>query len=201
MINAQVGRMAALSIITVSCAALAGCSSGPSPSQQAQSSSASVLAASKKVHSELGSVRIAFSASIIGGLFQCGTSDELATGKGANAVQYTASQLWTLLKPGSAPLATLGGDIVKKLDAEGWHLRTAPPPNPESPAAATYVGRSNGLDMRLLEIINPASPGLREEVSIDVSASCFNAGSSASSVSFLNQYDQNIDEPRPAAAP
>jgi hypothetical protein len=193
--------MVALSIVTVSCAALAGCSSGPSPSQQAQSSRASVLAEAENVHSELGSVRIAFSAAILGGLFECGTSDELATGKGADAVQYTATQLWTLLKPGSASLATLGSDIVRKLDAEGWHLRTAPPPNPESPAAATYVGRRDGLDMRTLEINNPASPGLREEVSIDVSASCFNAGSSASSVSFLNRYDQDINEPRPSAAP
>jgi hypothetical protein len=201
MTNAQAGRMAALSIITVSCAALAGCSSGPSPSQQAQSSRALAIAAAKNVHSELGSVPIAFSATITGGLFECGTSDALATGKGANAVQYTATQLWTLLKPGSTPLATFGSDIVQKLDAEGWRLRTAPPPNPQSPAAATYVGRHNGLDMRLLEINNPASPGLREEVNIDVSASCFNAGSSSSSVSFLNKYEQNIDEPRPSSAP
>ncbi len=201
MANAQVGRMAALSIITVSCAALAGCSSGPSPSQQAQSSRASALAAAKNVHRELGSVRIAFSATITGRLFECGTSDALATGKGADAVQYTATQLWTLLKPGSVRLATLGRDIVQKLDAEGWHLRSAPPPNPESPAAATYVGRHNGLDMRLLEINNPASPGLRVEVSMDICASCFNAGSSASSVNFLNRYDQDIYEPRPSSTP
>src|ERR1700677_4016859 len=131
MANVQVGRVAALSMITVSCAALAGCSSGPSPSQQAESSRASALAAAKSVHSELGSVRIAWSATITGGLFECGSSDELATGKGANAVQYTATQDWGLLKPGSVPLATLGHDVVQKLDAEGWHLRSAPPPNPE----------------------------------------------------------------------
>jgi hypothetical protein len=51
-----------------------------------------------------------------------------------------------------APLATLGYDIVQKLEAAGWHLRSAPTPNPESPAAATYVGRRKGLDVRLLEI-------------------------------------------------
>jgi hypothetical protein len=193
--------MAALSMITVSCAALAGCSSGPPPSQQAQSSRASALAAAKNVHSELGSVRIAWSATIIGRLFECGTSDKLATGMGANAVQYTASQDWGLLKPGSVPLATFGHDIVQKLDAEGWHLRSAPPPNPESPAAATYVGRRNGLDMRLLEINDPNSYSLGEDVSIDVSASCFNAGSASSSVNFQIKYNQEINEPRPSPAP
>ena len=125
--------MAALSMITVSCAALAGCSSGPSPTQQAQSSRASAMAAAKNVHSELGSVRIASSVLITGNLYPCGTSDELATDKGAYAVQYTASQEWFLRKPGSVPLATLGRDIVQKLEAAGWRLRSAPTPNPEPP--------------------------------------------------------------------
>jgi hypothetical protein len=199
MTAAQVSRVAALSMVTVSCAALAACSSGPPPGQQAQSSRASALAAAKNVHSELSGVRIAWNAVIAGGLFLCGTSDGLATSKGPNAVQYTASQDWTLLKKGSVPLTTLGHDIVQKLAAAGWHLRSAPTPNPESPVAATYVGRRNGLDMRLLEMNN--NPGLGALVSIDVSASCFNAGSSSSAVKLMDGYQENIEEPRPSSAP
>jgi hypothetical protein len=199
MAQAQVGLVLALSMTVASCAALAGCSSGPSPSDQAQTSRASVLAAAKNVHGELSGVRTAWSALITGGLFLCGASDELATGKGPNAVQYTATQEWTLLKKGSVPLATLGYDIVQKLDAAGWHLRSAPTPNPESPAAATYAGRRNGLDVRLLEIND--NPGLGAVVSIDVSASCFNADSSSAAVKLMHGYIDDIEEPRPSSAP
>jgi hypothetical protein len=188
-----------LSMALASCAALAGCSSGSSPSKQAQTSRASVLAAAKNVHSELSGVRTAWSAVITGGLFLCGASDELATGKGPNELQYTASQEWTLLKKGSVPLATLGSDIVRKLEAAGWRLRSAPAPNPESPAAATYVGRRNGLDVRLLEIND--NPGLGAVVSFDVSASCFSADSSSAAVKLMHGYNDDVEEPRPSATP
>lgn len=195
-------RMAALSMITVSCAALAGCSSGPSPTQQAQSSRASALAAAKNVHSQLGSVRIASSVLIAGNLYPCGTSDELATDKGAYAVQYTASQEWFLLrKTVSVPLATLGRDIVQKLEAAGWRLRSAPTPNPEHPAAATYVARRDNLDIRLVEFDNPAGGDLAKSVTIDISSSCFNAGSSSTELKLQDGYDQQIDEPFPSSTP
>jgi hypothetical protein len=187
------------SMALASCAALAGCSGGASPGQQAQTSRASVLAAAKNVHSELSSVRPAFSASISGRLYLCGTSDEIAARKGPHALQYTASQEWTLLKKGSVPLATLGADIVRKMDAAGWHLRSAPTPNPQSPAAATYVGRRKGLDMRLLEISD--NPGFGALVSIDVSASCFNTDSDSAAVKLMQGYSATIDEPRPSSTP
>lgn len=188
-----------VSMALASCAALAGCSSGPSPSKQAQTSRTSVLAAAKNVHTDLSGVPTAFSAVITGGLFLCGASDELATGKGPNALQYTASQEWTLIKKGSVPLATLGSDIVRKMDAAGWRLRSAPAPNPESPAAATYVGRRKGLDVRLLEIND--NQGLGAIVHIDVSASCFNADSSSAAVKLMREYNENIEEPRPSSTP
>jgi hypothetical protein len=198
MTNAQVGRVAALGLITVAGFALAACSSGPSPAQQARSSRTSTMTAAKNVHGELSSVRTVFSAEITGGLFLCGTSDAHAAGKGPHAVQYTASQEWTLVKKGSEPLATLGQAIVQKLDAAGWHLRTAPTPNPEAPAAASYTGRRDGLDMRLLEMNN--NPGLGALVSIDVSASCFDTGSDSAAVKFMDTYGgDNIREPRPSA--
>ena len=191
-----------LSMALASCAALAGCSSA-SPSKQAQISRASVLAAAKKVHSNLSGIRTAFSTLINGELFTCGTSDELATSKAATALQYTATQEWTLLKTGSVPLATLGHDIVQRLDAAGWHLRSAPTPNPQAPAAATYVGRRNGLDMRLLEISGDRDdPAFGAAVVIDVSsASCFNASSSSAAVELMQRFRVSIQEPRPSSAP
>jgi len=200
MTNAQVGRVAVLGLITVSGLALAACSSGPSPTQQARSSRTSAMTAAKTIHRQLSSVGTAFSAEITGGLFLCGSSDAHAVRRGPNAVQYTATQEWTLVKKGSEPLATLGRSIVQKLDAAGWQLRTAPTPNPESPAAASYTGRRDGLDMRLLEINN--NPGLGGLVTIDVSASCFDTGSDSAAVKFMDTYGgDNIREPRPSATP
>lgn len=199
MAQAHAGRVVVLSMALASCAALAGCSSA-SPSKQAQTSRASVLAAAKKVHNNLSGIRTTFSTLISGELFPCGTSDELATSRAATALQYTATQEWTLLKTGSVPLATLGHDIVQRLDAAGWHLRSAPTPNPQAPAAATYVGRQNGIDMRLLEI--NGDRGFGAAVSIDVSsASCFNAGSSSAAVKLMNGFRVSIQEPRPSSVP
>ena len=155
-------------------------------------------AAAKKVHSELASVRTAWSAVITGGLFTCGASDELASGKGPNALQYTASQERTLLKKGSVPLAALDSELVHKLDAAGWNLRPAPAPNPQSPAAATYVGRRSGLDVRLLEIND--SRGLGAVVSIDISASCFDTASSSAAIKLMNGSRDDISEPRPSVS-
>ncbi len=159
------------------------------------------MAAAKNVHSELGSVRISSSVLITGNLYPCGTSDELATDKDAYAVQYTASQEWFLRKTVSVPLATLGRDIVQKLEAAGWRLRSAPTPNPEHPAAATYVARRDNLDIRLVEFDNPAGGDLAKSVTIDVSSSCFNAGSSSSELKLQDGYNQQIVEPRPSSTP
>jgi hypothetical protein len=160
------------------------------------------MGAAKNVYSELGSVRIASGDLIAGNVFTCGTSDELATDKGAYAVQYTADQVWFLNKTAlSVPLATLGRDIVQKLEAAGWRLRSAPTPNPGDPAAATYVARRDNLDMRLVEIDSHTGGTLAKSVTIDVSSSCFNAGSSSSELKLQDGYDQQIEEPLPSSTP
>ena len=196
MTNAPVGRVAALGLITVSCAALAACSSGPSPAQRARSSRAASVAAAKNVHQELGRVPIAFNADISGRLYSCGSFDETAAGKGPHALQYTTSEDWTLVKRGSVPLSVLGREVVQALDTAGWHLRSAPPPNPEHPAAATYAGQRDGLTMQILEIND--TPGLGALVTVFVNAKCFDAGSSSSSLKFTEAYEEDITAPRPS---
>ena len=160
------------------------------------------MAATKNVRSELGSVRIASGGTIIfGAVYSCGASDELATDKGAYAVQYTAEQEWFLNKTAlSVPLATLGRDIVQKLEVAGWRLRSAPAPNPEHPAAATYVARRDNLDMRVVESDTHTGSTIAKSVTIDISSSCFNAGS-WSTEDKLDKYNEEIEEPLPSPTP
>jgi hypothetical protein len=196
MTNAQVGRVAALGLIAVSCAALAACSSGPSPAQQARSTRAAAMAAGKDVHQELSSVPIAYNASIAGRLYSCGTYQKSPAGNGPHALQYTAMEDWTPVTRGSVPLAVLGREVVQKLDAAGWDLRSAPTPNPEHPAAATYAGQRDGLYMQVVEL--NANPGLGALVTVFISAKCFDAGSESASTKFTETYEEDIDEPSPA---
>jgi hypothetical protein len=198
MANVRRGRVATLGLIAVSCAALAACSSGPSAAQQARSTRGAAVTAARTVHRELGRVPIAFNAEISGRLYSCGTFDRSASGRGPHAVQYTASEDWTLVKRGSVPLAVLGREVVRQLDAAGWRLRPAPTPNPEHPVAAAYAGQRDGLSMQVLELND--NPGLGALVTVDVSAKCFDAGSSSSSAKFVTAYDEDIAEPRPSAA-
>ncbi len=198
MTNAQVGRVAGLGLTALSCAVLAACSSGPSPAQQARSSRASVMAAGKDVHGQLGRVSSAFNAEISGRLYSCGTYQRSPAGNGPHALQYTATEDWTLVKRGSEPLSELGRNVVQTLDAAGWNLRSAPTPNPAHPAAATYAGQRDGLNMEVLETND--NPGLGALVTVFINGKCFDAGSSSASVTFMTGYDQDIREPRPAAA-
>lgn len=200
MTNANLSRPAAFSVVAivcaVTCAALTGCSSGPSPSQQAQASRGPVLSAAKDVYHKVYDAHIGWTATIIGGIYLCGTYDVLATDKGTDVLQYASTQEFTPLERGVG-LAKFGQQIIQKLDGEGWHMRSAPAPNPADPVP-TYAGQHDGLTLQLTEF---QSPGFGATVTIDVSAKCFTAGSSALQIMKKNEGEDHINEPRPSSTP
>jgi hypothetical protein len=200
MTNTNVSRHAAFSAVAivcaVTCAALAGCSSGPSPSQQAQASRAPVLSAAKDVYHDVYDAHIGWSGTIIGGISLCGTYDVLATGKGSDFLQYATTQEFTPLARGVGQ-AKFGQQVIQKLDGEGWHLRSAPAPNPAHPIP-TYAGQHDGLTLQLTEF---QDPGFGPTVTIDVNANCFNAGSSALQIMRKDVNEDQINEPRPSSTP
>ena len=186
---------AAAIVCVMTCGVVAGCSSGPSPSQLAQSSRAPVLSAAKGIYRDVYDAHIGWSALITGGIELCGT-DAPATGKGPDELQYSASQ--EMLPFGRRiTLSDFGQQVIRTLDGKGWRLRPAPAPNPAHPVP-TYAGRRDGLTLQLLEFQDSA---FGPTVTIGVGASCFKAGSAAQQILSKGVNEDQINELRPSSAP
>lgn len=180
------------------CAFAGGCSSGGSSSggtSQAQAERTSVLAAAKTLNGQVPAAGVGWSGTITGLYGPCGQSDPLAAGKGVSGmVQYTATQLMSPFNR-SVPLSTFGRQMVEVLNAAGWGLK------PLAVAGTTdgttwYSGRKDGFDLR---VENFANGSLGATSTIDVSGSCFNAGSSAQTLE--QTTNDTLNEPKPTATP
>jgi hypothetical protein len=192
-------RWLALAAAALLCACLGGCSSGGSSggSSQAQAERTSVLAAAKTLNSQVPAAGVGWSGTVTGLYGPCGQSDPLATGQGVSGmVQYTATQLMSPFN-GGVPLSTFGRQMVEVLNAEGWGLK------PLAVAGATngttwYTGRKGGFDLR---VENFADGSLGATSTIDLSGSCFNAGSGAQSLEQSTNDMLNMPKPTVTPAP
>ena len=186
-------RWLALAAAVAAAALLDGCSSGGGASA-AQPERTAVLAAAKTLNGQVPAAGVGWSNTITGLYGPCGQSDPLAADKGASGLlQYTATQLMSPFDR-SVPLATFGRQMVDVLNAAGWGLA------PLAVAGATngttwYSGRKGGFDLR---VENFADGSLGATSTIDLSGSCFDAGSAAQS---LQRTNDNVNMPRPTATP
>jgi hypothetical protein len=178
------------------CAVAAGCSSSPSPSAQtqAQTARATVQPAAKQLYTQATAAGIGWIGSIVGGYAPCGTDDPLATGKGTNSLQYTASELMTPYDE-SVPYATFKRQVVEALGAEGWALR---PGAGSAGQASYYTAQRDSLQLWLIEAAGQPSHG--PTASIYLSGTCFAAGASGEQL-VKTSPDEDIPEPSPTATP
>ena len=188
-------RLAVLLAGAAAAALLAGCSSGSSsggPSGTAQTQRSAVLAAAKHLDEQVRVAGVGWSGNISGLYDSCGQADPLAAKGSASMVQYTATELIGAFRHG-VPQTVLGRQVNEVLAAGGWTLR--PLTVPASPAT-WYTSHYGGLDLRVEDY---ASGALGASVTLDVSGSCFDAGSSART---LKQGTvDNLDQPNPTATP
>lgn len=176
------------------CAVAAGCSSSPSAQTQAQTARATVQPAAKQLYTQATAAGIGWIGSIVGGYAPCGTDDPLATGKGTNSLQYTASELMTPFGK-SVPYATFSRQVVEAIDAEGWDLR---PGAGSLGQASYYTAQRDSLHLWLIEAADQPSYG--STANIYLSGTCFDAGSSAGQL-VKTSPDEDIPEPSPTATP
>jgi hypothetical protein len=193
------GRRLAFAVCALGLAVLAGCSSSPNAGQQAHTERAAVLPAAKHLYQQVVDAGTGWTATIMGSYWPCGTNDPLATGQGTDMVQYTAEELISPFNVRIA-FASFSRQVVQTLDGAGWDLRSRSGP---SDLAHYYAGRHGGFDLWLILLVNQQTPPqsvLRDTATIDISGSCFNAGSTATSLTARGPADQ-ISEPRPTATP
>lgn len=189
--------LAVCAVCAVGCAVLAACSSAPSASgvsQQASSARAAVLPTAKQVRAQVAGAGVGWTAAIIGNYETCGEDDPLVTHKGSGMLQYTASELMTPFSR-DVPFATFARQVTEALNAAGWSLRKQATAQAGTDA---YTGSHGGLDLYLVEVYDQQSLG--STATIDVSGSCFDAGSAASSYIGPGPKD-DIREPRPTTTP
>jgi hypothetical protein len=190
-------RWLSLAALAASGALLAGCSSGSSSSGgspgTAQTERTAVLAAAKNLNSQVSATGVGWSDSITGLFDSCGEADALAAGNGsATMVQYTATQLVSPFNR-KLPMTTFGRQMTEALNAAGWDLK---PLTVSGSPGTWHTGRHDGFDLRV-EDFNDGSLGAT--VTIDLSGSCFDAGSSAQTLK--QGTSDNVNEPTPTATP
>lgn len=188
-------RRLALAACVIGCCVLAGCSSGPSASAQARAQRAAVLPAAKHLNGQIVGAGVAWTADIDGQYWPCGTDDPAAEDQGSSEVQYSAEQFMTSFSRNTA-FGTFSRQVTEALDAAGWHLRARKGP---SSSASYYSARHSGLDLWLILFNEQQSFG--PTATIDVSGSCFDAGSSATSLTGATGPQDQVSEPRPTSTP
>jgi hypothetical protein len=153
-----------------------------------------VLPAAKQLRGQLASAGVSWTAEILGDYQQCGVNDPLATGRGDNALQYTAQQLMTSYDH-TVTFAVFSRQVVEAVNAFGWKLRPVPGPSSQ---ARYYVGQRDGVHLRLVQ--QDVNSGLGPQATIWLSGSCFDAGSSATDLMEKGPGD-TVKEPRPTSTP
>jgi hypothetical protein len=188
-------RLAGFLVGAAAAALLAGCSSGGSSNSSsgtAQTERSNALAAAKNLDSQVRTAGVGWSGNISGLYDSCGQADPLAAKGSASLVQYTATELVGAFRSGVAQ-TVLSRQVNEVLAAGGWKLK--PLTVPASPAT-WYTSQRDGLDLRVEDY---ASGALGASVTLDISGSCFDAGSSAQT---LKQGTvDNLNQPNPTATP